>query len=53
MEGQIRVLDAKWKVAEGKLAKLKTASADAWHDLRGDVDRALADLKARLRESRR
>jgi hypothetical protein len=52
MEEQIRALDAKWKTAVRKLSELKSASADAWRDVKVGMDRALEDLKQRLGESK-
>lgn len=45
LERQIRAMEARWRVAERKLHDLKSASGEAWKDLRSGVDKAVDDLK--------
>ncbi len=45
LKRQIKVMEGRWKVAERKLRELKSASSDAWKDLKSGVDRAIEDLK--------
>ncbi len=45
LQRQIRAMDRKWELAERKLSELKSASGEAWKDLRAGVDKAVEDLK--------
>jgi hypothetical protein len=44
----VQEIGEKRKVVEQKLGELKTASAEQWQSARGDIDRALSDLKKSL-----
>src|SRR5574342_1260025 len=45
LERQIESMEARWKVAERRLGELKSASGEAWKDLRSGVDQAVEDLR--------
>ena len=52
LQRQIDAMEARWKLAERKLGELRSASGEAWKDLRSGVDRAVEDL-SRSRPSHR
>ncbi len=45
LKRQIKASEGRWKVAERKLGELKSASGEAWKDLKSGVDKAIEDLK--------
>lgn len=45
LQRQIRAMEGRWKLAERKLSQLKSASGEAWKDLKSGVDKAVEDLK--------
>jgi Skp family chaperone for outer membrane proteins len=45
LQRQIRGMERRWALAERKLSELKSASGEAWKDLRSGVDKAVEDLK--------
>lgn len=45
LQRQIEAMEGRWKLAERKLIELKSASGEAWKDLKSGVDRAVEDLK--------
>lgn len=49
LQRQIESMEGRWKVAERKLGELKSASGEAWKDLRAGVDKAVKDLKQATR----
>ena len=52
LQRQIDAMEARWKLAERKLGELRSASGEAWKDLRSGVDKAVEDL-SRSRPSHR
>lgn len=42
---QIEAMETRWKLAERKLSELKSASGEAWKDLKSGVDQAVEDLR--------
>ncbi len=45
LKGQIKASERRWKVAQRKLGELKSASGEAWKDLKSGMDKAIDDLK--------
>lgn len=45
LQRQIDAMEARWKLAERKLSELKSASGEAWKDLKSGVDKAVEDSK--------
>jgi polyhydroxyalkanoate synthesis regulator phasin len=45
LERQIEAIEGRWKLAERKLGELKSATGEAWKDLRSGVDKAVEDVK--------
>lgn len=50
---QIKELKAGRSAAKKDLSKLKSASGGAWTDFKAGVDKAIADLKKRLTETKK
>jgi hypothetical protein len=42
---QVAMLDQKWQAAEKQFQELKTASGEAWRDMRAGMDSALSELR--------
>jgi len=42
---QVAMLDQKWQAAEKQFQELKTASAEAWRDMRAGMDSVLSELR--------
>ena len=53
LQGQVRLLEEKWSVAEAKLAALRAQTAQAWAAMQEQVVVALVDLKQSYQEIRR
>ncbi len=45
LQRRIKTMEARWELAERKLSELKSASGEAWKDLKSGVDKAIEDLK--------
>lgn len=52
LQRQIKTMEGRWKLAERKLSELKSASGEAWRDLKSGVDKAVEDLKKPNRSRR-
>ena len=53
LDADIKVLDKKWDATESKLGQVKSASTQAWKQLKSGTDNAIEDLKQSLARARK